>query len=92
MGLKDEVAKSHPQVNAKESQNLMNQQLKKYHAHISKCAKRLDGLQNDKIFKFSPEGGPNARTDNDPYVTLCAEHLCHLGKRNTTDVFTKQGE
>jgi hypothetical protein len=89
-GLKEEISTSHPRINAaKDSQASMNQQLKKYHAHISKCAKRMDGFHE---YESVNVGFPSPNPDFDPYLKFCLDHLCHLGKRKTTDYFIEQGD
>lgn len=90
-GLKDAMVKSHPHMNTKEVHTLVNQQLKKYHAQISKCAKRLEGIQIEESVTDFPLHD-NVRSATDPYLKFCFDHLCHLGKKNTTDSFTDQGD
>ena len=91
--LKSQVAMRDPGLSAKESQTLMNQQLKKYHAHISKSTKRMDAFQDESMIAGLPlhEGSSSVRCDNDPYLNFCIDHLCYLGKRKTMDSFMENG-
>jgi hypothetical protein len=78
------------QAKAKDIQHSMNQQLKKYHAHISKCAKRMESFCDDHTRADIPRhDGLNSKAD--PYMKLCLDHLCLSGKRETVCAFVEQG-
>lgn len=74
---------------AKEVQNAMNQQLKRYHAHVSKCSKRMDTIYDDYTIAGIPFHDPmGCRGSSDPYMKFCLEHLCMLGKREAVNTLT----